>query len=79
MSLCIEKIGLGRTILQEATTKIKCKHVEDYSLNLYAFSDVTIVTKIISRLLCCHEPCSHGKLPQERILHLYEMRNNIYL
>lgn len=31
-------------------------NVDDYSLSFCIFSNVTVATKIVLRLLCCHEP-----------------------
>lgn len=46
------------------TIKIKFMNVEDHSLTSYIFANITVVTKIALRLLCCHEPywqCFSGK------------------
>lgn len=75
MFLCTEKNRFGKNnVAWRGTNKIKYMYVEDYGLALYIFSNIIIVTKITLGLLCCHGPYSHGKLPQAKNLHLYQMK-----
>lgn len=53
-----KNVAWGRTI------KIKFMNAEDHSLTSYIFSNITVVTKIALRLLCCQEQnrqCFSGK------------------